>query len=136
VLEHSYHEEPVEGEMRVVLRFLPGISPIDVAILPLMDKDELVEPARRIFDEFRRCGMLAEFDTSGSIGRRYRRNDEIGTPYCITVDYQTLEDGTVTVRDRDTMQQIRIEADRAVDIIRDLMSGALCFSEAGMPVKS
>lgn len=136
VLEHSYHEEPVEGETRVVLRFLPGISPVDVAVLPLMDKDELVEPARRIFDAFRRCGMLAEFDTSGSIGRRYRRNDEIGTPYCITVDYQTLEDGTVTVRDRDTMQQIRIGEDRAVDVIRDLLSGALCFSEAGAPVKA
>ncbi len=135
VLEHSYHEEPVEGETRVVLRLLPGISPVDVAVLPLMDKDELNAPAKKIFDSFRSCGMLAEYDTSGSIGRRYRRNDEIGTPYCVTVDYQTLEDGTVTVRDRDSMQQVRVAMDQVVGVVRGLIAGEVCFSEVGVPLK-
>ena len=82
-----------------MLRFKPAVAPIEVSVLPLMDRIELVAPAQKILAELRRRGMRVDYDTSGSIGRRYRRNDEAGTPYEVTVDYETLEQGTVTIRD-------------------------------------
>lgn len=136
VLEHSYYEDAVDGEARSVLRFKPSVAPVEVAVLPLMDRDELTSLARKILDELRCLGLRVDYDTSGSIGRRYRRNDEIGTPYEVTVDYETLEEGTVTIRDRDTMRQIRVPVDCLADKVQSLLSGCLKFEEAGVLVTS
>ena len=97
-----------EGDERVVLHLSPRIAPIKVAVLPLSKK--LSEKANEVYDMLR-AKYMCDYDESGSIGKRYRRQDEIGTPYCITVDFDTLEDGTVTVRDRDTMEQVRVKID-------------------------
>jgi glycyl-tRNA synthetase len=131
VLDHSYYEDEVDGEKRAVLRLKPAVVPIEVAVLPLMDRSELSAPARKIVEELRAGGMRVDYDTSGSIGRRYRRNDEIGTPYEVTVDYETLEQGTVTIRDRDSMQQIRVSRDDVADKLSSMLSGSLRFQEAG-----
>ncbi len=105
----AYDEEEVEGRERVVLRFHPRLAPIKVAVLPLVNKDGQPELAREVYEDLR-DRMPAEFDTGGSIGKRYRRQDEIGTPWGITVDHQTMEDGTVTLRDRDSLEQTRLPA--------------------------
>ena len=110
LLADAYHEEEVEGEPRVVLRFKPALAPIKAAVLPLVKKEGMPEIARRIYDGLRgRYTMF--YDDGGSIGRRYRRQDEAGTPFSITVDGQTTQDGTVTVRHRDTLAQDRVAAD-------------------------
>jgi glycyl-tRNA synthetase len=117
-LVDAYHEEAVEGEQRVVLRFSPSIAPIKAGIFPLVKKDGMPELARRIADGLR--GHLTIFyDDGGSIGRRYRRQDEAGTPYGVTVDGQSTTDQTVTVRDRDTLAQDRVAADRLLDYLRE-----------------
>jgi len=134
VLDHSYYEDAVDGESRAVLRFLPAVAPIEVAVLPLMDRTELVGPARAILEELRMRKLRADYDTSGSIGRRYRRNDEIGTPYEVTVDYETIEQGTVTIRDRDSMRQIKVPQSQVADKLQALLGGALKFEEAGTMV--
>ncbi len=103
----AYDEEEVEGRERVVLRFHPRLAPVKAAVLPLVNKDGQPEKARAIYEELR-TRMTAEFDTGGSIGKRYRRQDEIGTPWGVTVDHQTMEDDTVTLRDRDSLDQTRI----------------------------
>ncbi|MBI2638471.1 glycine--tRNA ligase [Candidatus Peregrinibacteria bacterium] len=106
-------EAPTEKggmESRVVLRFPPNIAPVKAAILPLMKKDPLGPAAREIFETLKK-NFAVEYDESGSIGKRYRRHDELGTPFCFTVDFQTVDDKTVTVRDRDTMKQERIKID-------------------------
>jgi glycyl-tRNA synthetase len=136
VLEHAYYEDAVDGEARSVLRFNPCVAPIEVAVLPLMDRDELVGPAKKILDELRRCGLRVDYDTSGSIGRRYRRNDEVGTPYDVTVDYETIEQGSATIRDRDTMRQIRVPVSELAYRVQALLSGCLKFEDAGVPVAS
>lgn len=105
---NAYEEEEVDGETRVVLHLHHALAPIKVAILPL--QKQLNEKAEAIFTSLSKK-YSCEFDQSGSIGKRYRRQDEIGTPYCITVDFDTLEDDTVTIRERDTMSQIRIKVD-------------------------
>ncbi len=103
----AYDEEEVEGRERVVLRLHPRLAPVKVAVLPLLNKLGQPEKARAIYEELRER-MPAEFDTGGSIGKRYRRQDEIGTPWGITVDHQTMDDDTVTLRDRDSLEQVRI----------------------------
>lgn len=108
VLLDSYSEEEVESETRVVLKLKPQIAPYKAAILPLMKKPELVEMADKVFDILKDKYAL-DYDLTGSIGKRYRRQDEIGTPYAITIDYDTLEDNSVTIRDRDTLNQDRIK---------------------------
>jgi glycyl-tRNA synthetase len=110
-LVDAYHEDEVEGEKRVVLRLHPGIAPLKAAVFPLVNKDGMPELARRIHDDLRRH-MPLFYDDGGSIGRRYRRQDEAGTPYAITIDGQSTQDQTVTVRDRDTLRQERVAADR------------------------
>ena len=97
-----------EDDWRTVLHFHPELAPVKVAVFPLMKKDGLAELAKEIRNELR-LDYSTDYDQSGAIGRRYRRQDEIGTPYCVTIDYQTKEDGTVTVRDRDTMEQKRVK---------------------------
>ncbi len=113
-LVDAYDEEEVEGERRTLLRLHPRLAPVKVAILPLVRKDGQPELAREIHEDLR-GRMQSEFDEGGSIGRRYRRQDEIGTPYCVTVDHQTLEDRTVTVRDRDSLMQDRVRVDELGD---------------------
>jgi glycyl-tRNA synthetase len=104
----AYDEEVVAERERTVLRLHPQLAPVKAAVLPLIGKSEdMVSKARSLFDELRAVASV-EYDDSGAIGRRYRRQDEIGTPYCVTVDFDTLEDGAVTVRERDTMEQERI----------------------------
>jgi glycyl-tRNA synthetase len=109
-LVNAYHEEEVNGEQRTVLKFHPKLAPIKAAIFPLVNKDGMPEIAREIEADLR-SHLRVFYDSKGAVGRRYRRQDENGTPYCITVDNQTLEDKTVTVRDRDTMEQVRISTD-------------------------
>jgi glycyl-tRNA synthetase len=118
VLVDAYREEQVEGETRVVLGLAPAIAPIKVAVLPLMKKDGMPGLADRIYRDVR-GDLTAFYDDSGAIGRRYRRQDEAGTPWCVTVDTDTLSDGTVTIRDRDTMQQVRVAADQVPAWIRE-----------------
>ncbi len=113
----AYSEEEVNGETRTVLRLDHRLAPYKLAVLPLSKKPELVEPASKLADALRPHWML-EFDVTQSIGRRYRRQDEIGTPYCVTFDFDSLEDQAVTVRDRDTMLQDRVSMDRLVEYLR------------------
>ncbi|KAB2924975.1 MAG: glycine--tRNA ligase [Bacteroidetes bacterium] len=106
----AFDEEMVEGEMRTVLRFHPSLAPMKAAVLPLVNRDGMDDIARSMTRELQKHFRVF-YDDSGAIGRRYRRQDEIGTPYCFTVDSQTLQDRTVTVRERDSMQQERIAMD-------------------------
>jgi glycyl-tRNA synthetase len=116
----AYDEDDIGGEQRTVLRLAPHIAPIKVAVLPLVNKDGQPEKARAIYEQLRQR-WPSEYDTGGSIGKRYRRQDEIGTPFGVTVDHQTMEDDTVTLRDRDTLEQERITiADLAGEIERRL----------------
>lgn len=103
----AYYEEEVNGELRSVLKFHPKLAPIKAAILPLVNKDGMPEVARKIETDLRPF-LRIFYDDKGAIGRRYRRMDEAGTPFCITVDTQTLQDETVTIRERDSMQQVRV----------------------------
>ena len=119
----AYHEEQVEGEQRVVLRLHPRLAPVKVAVLPLVKKDGMPEMAEKIQKDFRRAGMNSFFDDSGSIGKRYRRLDEAGTPFAITVDGQSTSDNSVTVRDRDSLAQDRVSADGIVEYIRSRING-------------
>ena len=120
LLVDAYREEAVEGESegRVVLGLHPALAPIKAGVFPLVKKDGMPEFADKLAHELRRSFPVF-YDESGAIGRRYRRQDEVGTPYCVTVDGQTLQDGSVTVRDRDTLQQERIAADRVGGLIRE-----------------
>ncbi|MEZ4417530.1 MAG: glycine--tRNA ligase [Gemmatimonadota bacterium] len=108
VLADAYREEQVEGEERVVLGIHPRLAPLKTAVLPLVKKDGLPEIAEKLHAELRGASVPSFFDAAGSIGRRYRRQDEAGTPWCVTVDGQTAEDDTVTIRDRDTLEQVRV----------------------------
>jgi glycyl-tRNA synthetase len=110
-LMDAYHEEEVNDETRTVLKLDKRLAPYQLAVLPLSKKSELIEPATKLADHLRRTYML-EMDVTQAIGRRYRRQDEIGTPYCITYDFDSNEDHAVTVRDRDTMEQDRVAIDQ------------------------
>ncbi|MBS3945325.1 MAG: glycine--tRNA ligase [Melioribacter sp.] len=112
----SYYEEEVNGELRSVLRFHPKLAPIKAAILPLVNKDGMPEIARKIEADLRPF-LRIFYDDKGAIGRRYRRMDEAGTPFCITVDTQTTQDETVTVRERDSMEQIRVKIDQLLNYL-------------------
>ncbi|MGH7460473.1 MAG: glycine--tRNA ligase [Longimicrobiales bacterium] len=121
-LVDAYREDEVEGETRVVMALHPRLAPIKVAILPLVKKDGMPELASNIYGAFRRAGISSFYDDSGAIGRRYRRQDEAGTPFCITVDGQTTQDRTVTVRHRDSLVQERIGIDHLVGWVRERIS--------------
>lgn len=110
ILVSAYREDDMDGEKRTYLAFKPEIAPIRVAVFPLLkNKPELVEKAREVYGNLKEGLSRVWFDDNGNIGKRYRRQDEVGTPYCVTVDFDTLEDGTVTVRDRDTGKQERVK---------------------------
>lgn len=115
-LVDSYYEEEVNGEQRSVLRFHPKLAPIKAAILPLVNKDGMPEIARKIEADLRPF-LRIFYDDKGAIGRRYRRMDEAGTPFCITVDTQTTQDETVTVRERDSMEQVRVKTDQLLNFL-------------------
>ncbi|MGQ0562624.1 MAG: glycine--tRNA ligase [Gemmatimonadota bacterium] len=119
VMMDAYREEKLEAEPRVVMGFHPRIAPIKAAIFPLVNKEGMPEFAQRLHDELKRTSIPAQYDDSGSIGKRYRRQDETGTPFCFTVDGQSGSDQTVTVRDRDTLRQERIAASRVVEYVRE-----------------
>jgi glycyl-tRNA synthetase len=121
VLEHAYFEE----EDYVTLRLSPEIAPIKVGVFPLMGKEELSKKSKPIDDMLRVQGIMTYYDESGSIGRRYARMDEVGTPFCITVDYDTLKDDTVTIRDRDSKEQVRVNIDEVSDALKGLLAKKL-----------
>ena len=120
VLCDAYEEEKLEdGETRVVMHFHPAIAPYKVAVLPL--QKNLNEKAKEVYNKLSKFFMVT-YDESGSIGKRYRRQDEIGTPYCVTIDFDTLEDDTVTIRDRDTMEQVRVKINELPSLIMEKVS--------------
>ena len=122
VLCDSYVEEKAGEDMRTVLKINKKLAPIKIAVFPLMkNKPELVAKAKEIFDKLK-MDFMCEFDDNGNVGKRYRRQDEIGTPYCVTVDFESLEDGAVTVRDRDTMKQERIEISKLSEFFKEKLS--------------
>jgi glycyl-tRNA synthetase len=133
IISAAYDEEDIIKEdgtkdMRVVLRLPAVLAPVKLAILPLIKKDNLPEKAREIIDNLK-FDFYCQYDEKDSIGRRYRRQDAIGTPYCITVDHQTLVDNTVTIRYRDTMQQERIEIPKIRDIVAEKLSFRKLFEK-------
>ena len=117
----AYDEEEVRGETRVVLRFHHRIAPYKVAVLPLSKKPELSGPSRDLATELR-GSFMCDYDETQSIGRRYRRQDELGTPYCVTYDFESLEDHAVTVRERDSMEQERVAVAEVAAYLRERMS--------------
>ncbi len=121
VLCDAYHEEEADADgkgQRTVLKLHPRLAPIKAGILPLVKKDGMPEVARKIVDDFMKAGINAKYDAQHSIGKRYARHDEVGTPYCLTVDGQTSEDGQVTIRYRDDRRQERIKVEEAVDVVQ------------------
>ncbi|MCI0531324.1 MAG: glycine--tRNA ligase [candidate division Zixibacteria bacterium] len=116
-LADAYHEEEVKGDKRVVLKLHPKIAPVKIAILPLVNRENMPEIALKIFHDLKRH-FKCFYDDGGAVGRRYRRQDEIGTPYAVTVDSQTLQDQTVTIRVRDSMQQSRVKIGELLEIVK------------------
>ncbi len=114
----AYHEEEVRGEKRVVLRLHQALAPYKVAVLPLSRNQKLVPPARKVWD-LMRPHFMTHYDDAQSIGRRYRRHDEAGTPLCVTVDFDTLEDEAVTIRERDSMEQVRVPIANLAEALRE-----------------
>jgi len=123
VLAHAYEEDEIGGETRRYLTLPPEMAPTTVGVFPLMEKDGLDERAKEIARELREAGLEVTYDASGAIGRRYRRQDEVGTPFCVTVDYETEEDDTVTVRERDSTAQKRVPIDELSDTLLALRDG-------------
>ncbi len=122
----AYDEEPDKDEIRVVLRLHPSLAPIKAAILPLSRKETLAPLSKQIYADLRQCWMVG-YDDAQSIGRRYRRQDEIGTPFCVTIDFQSLEDEQVTIRERDTMRQIRVPIKELQSTLASKLSGEDLF---------
>jgi glycyl-tRNA synthetase len=119
----AYTEDEVGGEARTVLKLHPRLAPYKVAVLPLSKKETLTPLAREVLRALQ-PHFMCDYDETQSIGRRYRRQDEIGTPWCVTVDFDSLEDRAVTIRDRDTLEQVRVPIDGLVDEIRGRIEGA------------
>jgi glycyl-tRNA synthetase len=118
----AYDTDEIGGERRTVLRLHPRIAPYQVAVLPLSKKDTLIPTAREVLGLLQPLGMC-DYDETQSIGRRYRRQDEVGTPLCVTVDFASLEDRAVTIRERDTTAQVRIPISALVEEIRSRLDG-------------
>jgi glycyl-tRNA synthetase len=120
----AYAEDEVDGEKRSLLKFHPKVAPIKVAVFPLLkNKEALVSVARDLFNKLS-CRWNCQFDAAGAIGRRYRRADEVGTPFCVTVDFDTIEkDSAVTIRDRDTTEQVRVPIDELIPYLSKAIDG-------------
>ena len=115
ILDHNYRELEKEGDEYTILTLDPSLAPYDLVVLPLFDKDGMGEKAREVLDRIGSIsGIIADIDTSRSIGRRYARADEIGVPWAVTVDHQTLDDGTLTIRRRDDQRQVRVDIDSLI----------------------
>ncbi|MEK7157639.1 MAG: glycine--tRNA ligase [Patescibacteria group bacterium] len=122
ILCEAYTEDEMGGEKRIFLKFKPSVAPVKVAVFPLLkNKPELVKKAEEIFRELKKEIRPIVFDDNGNIGKRYRRQDEIGTPFCVTIDFDTLEDGTVTVRDRDTGKQERVKVSELTSFLKNAL---------------
>jgi glycyl-tRNA synthetase len=122
MMSYAYQNEKLEdGSERVVMKLPPALAPVKVAVLPLVKKDGLPEKALEIFNALK-FSIYCQYDDKDSIGRRYRRQDAIGTPYCITIDHDTLQNGTVTIRERDSMKQERIAVSEVSTIVEDRVS--------------
>ena len=121
-LVDAYTEEEVNGEERTVLKLHPRLAPVKAAVFPLSKKEPVSTVARKLYDDLKGDYRIF-YDDSGSIGRRYRRQDEAGTPFCVTVDFDTLDDDQVTIRDRDTMEQERIPLKAVRERLQGLISG-------------
>jgi glycyl-tRNA synthetase len=117
-LVDAYHQEEVRGEERVVMRLHPALAPIKVAVLPLSRNEKLVPTGRQVWSLVR-PQFMSQYDDAQSIGRRYRRQDEVGTPFCVTIDFETLEDEAVTIRERDSMEQVRVPISGLVAALRE-----------------
>ncbi len=122
----AYEEQLAEGEIRVILHLHPALAPIKIAVLPLSRREKLVAAAKQIYADLRQCWMVS-YDDAQSIGRRYRRQDEIGTPFCVTVDFQSLEDEQVTIRERDSMNQIRVPTSELKNTLQSKLEGESLF---------
>ncbi|MGB4654924.1 MAG: glycine--tRNA ligase [Bacteroidales bacterium] len=131
IMSAAYTEEEVDGEMRVVLKIPPALAPNKVAVLPLVRKDGLPEIAEKVVNMLK-FDFKTDYDEKDSIGKRYRRQDAIGTPYCVTIDHQTIDDNKVTIRDRDTMQQERVSIDKLPEIIDKKVSMKNLFRQIVM----
>jgi glycyl-tRNA synthetase len=129
VLDHAYEEDEIEGETRTRLALEPEMAPTFVGVFPLMDKDGMGELAHEVTEELRAAGLDVTYDDSGNIGRRYRRQDEVGTPFCVTVDYDSLEDGTVTLRERDSTEQVRLEVEDLIGWLLDVRDAGRTFAD-------
>jgi glycyl-tRNA synthetase len=127
VLDHAHDTDEVEGEERDVLRLPPAVAPTFVGVFPLTDQDGLPETARSVASSLREAGFDVTYDDSGSIGRRYRRQDEVGTPYCVTLDADPV--GTATIRERDSTAQARVDVDDLVGTLAELRAGEVAFEE-------
>jgi glycyl-tRNA synthetase len=128
VISAAYHEEQLENDMRVVLKLPPALAPVKLAVMPLVKKDGLPEKAREIIDRLK-FGFNCQYDEKDSIGKRYRRQDAIGTPFCVTVDHQTTTDNTVTIRYRDSMEQERVDIAGLDEIIGEKVSMRRLFEK-------
>ncbi|NLF31452.1 MAG: glycine--tRNA ligase [Planctomycetes bacterium] len=124
---YSEDEAPDENgvmQKRVVMKFHPRLAPVKAAVFPLVKKEGMPEMAEEIYRALKKAGLAVFYDEKGAVGRRYRRQDEVGTPYCVTVDGQSLTDGTVTIRDRDSLEQVRVPAGEVVRFITERLAGA------------
>jgi len=126
VLCDAYDEEPDKDEIRVLFHFHPDLAPVKVAVLPLSRKEPLVQLSKQVHADLRPCWMV-QYDDTQSIGRRYRRQDELGTPFCVTVDFQSLEDNQATIRERDTMNQIRVPISALRNTLQAKLAGEDLF---------
>jgi glycyl-tRNA synthetase len=133
-LEQAYAEEMVKGEERIVLRLARQVAPVSAAVLPLLSREPLTGKARQIALDLKERGFFIEYDESGTIGKRYRRNDEIGTPFSITIDFDTMEDDTVTIRDRDSMDQVRVTVKDIPCVLDELLKGDRPLADFGKKV--
>jgi glycyl-tRNA synthetase len=121
LLVDAYREEDIEGEQRVVLGLHPKVAPTKAAVFPLVKKDGMPEIAKKLQADLRASAIPSFYDQSGAIGRRYRRQDEVGTPWCITIDGETQEKDSVTIRDRDSLEQVRVGTDKVVAWLREAL---------------
>ncbi|MEP3479147.1 MAG: glycine--tRNA ligase [Fuerstiella sp.] len=122
--EDEQPDEKGNMQTRVVMKFHPRLAPVKAAVFPLIKKEGMPEKAAEVFGALKAAGLNCQYDQQGAIGRRYRRQDEIGTPYCITIDGDTMTDGTVTLRDRDTLEQVRVPADKIVEEVTNRLNAA------------
>ena len=122
----AYDEDTADGEARSVLRFHPTVAPVKAAVLPLSRKEHLASFAREVYNSLRQCWTV-QYDDAQSVGRRYRRQDEIGTPLCVTIDFQSLEDNQVTIRERDSMRQIRVPIPTLQNTLQAKLTGEDLF---------